>query len=104
MKVEKVAILVNSSPDSWEGLRSTLGLLVENLWVAAFFIDTEVQLPASKSEEEFRDNLLLLEDLEGELYTNLQSEVDKWGTFEYLSLEDMVAKIKDYELVVPFGG
>jgi hypothetical protein len=104
MKVEKVAFLIKSPQDSWEGLRSTLGLLVENLWVAAFFIDAEVQLPESKSEEDFKENLEMLEDLEGEIYTNVQANVDKWGTFEYLSQEDMVAKIKDYELVVPFGG
>jgi hypothetical protein len=104
MKVEKVAFLIKAPQDSWEGLRSTLGLLVENLWVAAFFIDTEVELPASKSEDDFKENLEMLEDLEGEVYTNVRANVDKWGTFEYLSLEDMVAKIKEYELVVPFGG
>ncbi len=100
--VNKVAILINQPENSWEGLRSSLGLLVENMWVAAFFIDTEVALPAAKTEEEFEENLEMLDDLEGEVYTNVQANVDKWGYFKYLSLEDMVAKIKEYQLVVPF--
>lgn len=102
MEANKVAILVKEPVDSWEGLRSTLGLLVENMWVAAFFIDTEVELPAEKSEEEFSENLEMLEDLEGEVYTNVQANVDKWGYFQYLPLEEMPAKIKEYQLVVPF--
>jgi hypothetical protein len=100
--VNKVAFLVNKSANSWEGLRSGLGLLVENMWVAVFFIDMEVELIAEKSDEEFTENLEMLEDLEGEVYTNVQANVDKWGYFQYMSVEDMVAKIKDYQLVVPF--
>lgn len=100
--VNKVAFLVNKSENSWEGLRSGLGLLVENMWVAVFFIDTEVELPAAKSDEEFSENLEMLEDLEGEVYTNVQANVDKWGYFQYMTLEEMLPKIKEYQLVVPF--
>jgi len=100
--VEKVAILINEPIDSWEGLRSTLGLLVENLWVAAFYIDTKVELPEDKSEEDFKENLEMLEDLEGEVYTTIPEEAEKWPGMEHMSLEDMVAKIQDYQLVVPF--
>ena len=70
--VNKVAFLVNKTDNSWEGLRSGLGLLVENMWVAVFFIDTEVTLPPEKSDEEFTENLEMLDDLEGEVYTNVQ--------------------------------
>ena len=100
--VNKVAFLVNEPQDSWEGLRSGLGLLVENMWVRVFFIDIEVDLPEGKTEEDFKENLEMLDDLEGEVYTNVQANVDKYGYFQYLSLEDMVAKIKEYQLVVPF--
>lgn len=100
--VNKVAFLVNKPANSWEGLRSGLGLLVENMWVAVFFIDTEVELPAAKSDEEFTENLEMLDDLEGEVYTNVQANVDKWGYFKYMTLEDMLPKIKEYQLVVPF--
>jgi hypothetical protein len=100
--VNKVAFLIKDPENSWEGVRSSLGLLVENMWVATFFIDTEVALPESKTEDDFKENLEMLEDLEGELYTNVQANVDKWGYFQFMSLEDMVEKIKEYQLIVPF--
>jgi len=101
--IEKVAILINQSRDSWEGVRSTLGLLVENLWAACFFIDCLVELPADKSEDEFNENLeMLVEDLEGEVFTNTKADADKYEYMEYCPLEEMPAKIKQYQLVVPF--
>jgi hypothetical protein len=100
--VNKVAFLVNKPENSWEGLRSGLGLLVENMWVAVFFIDMEISLPAEKSDEEFEENLEMLEDLEGEVYTNVQANADKYGYFKVMPVEDMLAKIKEYQLVVPF--
>lgn len=100
--IERVCILVNEPVDSWEGLRSTLGLLVENLWGACFFIDTSIELPASKSEEEFQENLEMLEDLEGECYTNNQADAERFEFLEYLSLQEMAEKIKTYQVIVPF--
>jgi len=100
--VNKVAFLVNKPANSWEGLRSGLGLLVENMWVSVFFIDMEIELPAEKSDEEFTENLEMLDDLEGEVYTNVQANVDKWDYMKFMPLEDMVAKIKEYQQVVPF--
>jgi len=100
--IEKVAFLVNDPDSAWEGVRSSLGMLVENKWVATFFIDAEVSLPPGKVDDNFLENLEILDDLEGELYTNVQANVDKWGFFKYITLEDMVAKIKEYQLVVPF--
>ena len=103
MEVKRVAFLINESPGSWEGVRSTLGLLVENLWAACFFIDCPVELPADKSEEEFAENLeMLVEDLEGEAFTTVKADADKYEYLEYCSLAEMPAKIKKYQLVVPF--
>lgn len=103
MKIEKVAFIINQD-DCWEGIRSTLGLLVENMWCAAFVIDHEMKVPApKKTEEDLQENLeMLVEDLEGEVYSNVQANVDKYDYVEFMSLEDMAEKLKEYELVVPF--
>ncbi len=100
--IERVAFLVNEPLDSWEGLRSTLGLLVENLWAGCFFIDTPVRLIEGKSQEDFQENLEMLVDLEGECYTNTRSDAEKYQFMTYASLEEMAEKIKTYHLVVPF--
>jgi hypothetical protein len=100
--IERVAFLVNESQDSREGLRSTLGLLVENLWCACFFIDTPVKLEGGKSEDDFQDNLEMLADLDGECYTNTRADAEKYQFMTFASLEEMAEKIKTYHLVVPF--
>lgn len=100
--IQRVCILVNEPEDSWEGLRSTLGLLVENLWAACFYIDTNIELPAEKSEEEFQENLEMLEDLEGECYTTNQADAERFEFLQYLPLEQMKEKIKTYQIIVPF--
>ncbi len=100
--IERVCILVNENEDSWEGLRSTLGLLVENLWGACFYIDTTIELPPEKSEEEFQENLEMLEDLEGECYTTNQADAERFEFLGYLPLDQMVEKIKTYQIIVPF--
>ncbi len=100
--IERIAIVVREPKDSWEGLRSTLGLLVDNLWAAFFLIDAEVELPAEKTEEEFTENLEMTEDLEGEMFTNVQANVDKWGYMEYADLDGIIEKLRTYQIIVPF--
>ncbi|MFZ5587780.1 MAG: hypothetical protein ACOZHQ_17815 [Thermodesulfobacteriota bacterium] len=100
--IKRVAFLINDPQDTWEGLRSTLGLLVENLWGAAFFIDCELTPPEGKTEENFVENLEMLTDLEGEAYTNVRANADKYENITYLPLAELVEKIKTYQLVVPF--
>lgn len=100
--IEKVAVLVNNSAACWEGLRSTLGVLVENLYGRVFFIDCPIELPEGKSEEEFGENLEMLEDLEGEAYTTLEADAERFEFLKYCKLEDMIPLIKEYDLVVPF--
>lgn len=100
--IERVAILVNKPMDCWEGLRSTLGLLVENLWGGCFIIDCEIKLPADKREEDFAENLEMLEDLEGQAVTNVKANAERFEFLEYMPLEEMVEQIKTYQLVVPF--
>ena len=73
MNIEKVAFIINQD-DCWEGIRSTLGLLVENMWCAAFVIDHEMKVSAPKTDEDLQENLeMLVEDLEGEVYSNVQA-------------------------------
>ena len=100
--VKRIAFLINDPVDTWEGLRSTLGLLVENMWAAAFFIDCQLSPPEGKSTQDFEENLEMLLDLEGEAFSNVQANADQYENITYLPLDEMVEKIKTYQLVVPF--
>jgi hypothetical protein len=101
MKADFVAILIRDPNNYWEGLRSGLGLALEMI-EAHVFVLGEVKMPEDRVEG-YKDNLEFLKDeLEGNHYTDTQANVDKWGFFEYMSLEDMGKKLTEYDLVIPF--
>lgn len=100
--VKRIAILINESMDCWEGVRSGLGLGVENLWAGCFIIDCDIELLPGKTEEDFQENLEMLEELEAELYTNVPANSERFPLIKYLPLEAMPEKIMGFQLVVPF--
>jgi len=101
MEPNKVAIVMREQNNYWEGLRSSLGLGLEMVDTDTFVIG-EVEMPEDR-EEGYKENLeFLKDDLEANHYTDTKANVEKWGFFEYLPLEDMAKKLRDYDLIVPF--
>ncbi len=100
MEVKSVLFLVKSQEEHWEGLRSTIGLGLENMDVEIYFLDQPIEMAADR-EEEFRDNLEFLDDVDGKAHTNNQTAVERYS-IAYLPFEDLLKKLPDYDLIVPF--
>lgn len=94
--MKKVAFLVKDKEEDWDGLRSTLGLAVENNTVYLFVLDHEVEMT-----EAYRENLDWVLDMEGELYSNVLANVEKHG-FQSITYEECGQKLKEVDFVVPF--
>jgi hypothetical protein len=93
---KKVAVLIKDKERQYEGLRSSLGLLLENHIVSMFVLDHEVDMT-----EEYEDNMGFIDDMEGTRYSNVEANVEKYR-FTPVTLEDVAQKLKENDLVIPF--
>ncbi len=101
METKKAAVIIRNANNQWEGLRSSLGLGVQMI-DAHMFVIGEVQMSEDRFEG-YKENLeFLKDDLEAEIYTDNEANVEKWGFFEYMSLDIMGEKLFEYDLIIPF--
>jgi hypothetical protein len=94
--MKKVAFLVKDRENDWEGLRSALGLAVENNSVYLFVLDHEVEMT-----DPYRENLDWILDMEGEMYSNVQANVEKHG-FQAITYDELGQKLKEMDFIIPF--
>lgn len=94
--MKKVAFLVRTKDELWEGLRSSLGLIIENNEVIMAVLDHEIDMTA-----EYRENLEWFLEMEGRVFSNHPANVEKHG-FEPITVEELGGMLKDMDFVVPF--
>jgi hypothetical protein len=93
---KKVSVLIKDKDRQYEGLRSSLGLLLESHVVSMFVLDHEVDMT-----EEYSDNMGFIDEMGGARYSNVPANVEKYG-FQPVKLEDIPARLGDQELVIAF--
>jgi hypothetical protein len=93
---KNVAVVIKDMERQYEGLRSSLGLLVWQHKVSIFVLDHEVAL-----SEEYEDAMGLVEEMGGGLYSNVDANVDKHG-FKPITLEDLPGRLLQSEVIIPF--
>lgn len=101
MKPNRVALIIRDPHNQWEGLRSSLGLSIEMIETDMFVLG-EVRIPGERVDG-YKENLeYLIEELECKAYTDNNENVEKWGFFDYITLDDMAKKLPGYDLIIPF--
>lgn len=95
--MKTVAVLINNAEQQYEGLRSSLGMLLYNTWVQMFVVDEEI----TNMDEAYQDNIEFLDEMEGERFSNNKANVEKYG-FKYASLDEIGEKLQKADLVIPF--
>ncbi len=93
---KKVAVLIKDKTRQYEGLRSSLGLLLENHIVSMFVLNHEIELT-----EEYYDNMGFIDEMEGTRYSNVTDNINKYD-FMPVTLEEVAFKLTENEVVIPF--
>ena len=95
--MRKVAVLIKDPEQQYEGLRSSLGMLLYNTEVQMFVLNNEI----ADMSEEYQDNMGFLDEMEGERFSNNKSNVEKYG-FKYATTEQIGEMLREADLVIPF--
>ncbi len=93
---KKVSVIIKDKDRQYEGLRSSLGLLLENHVVSMFVLDHEVDMT-----EEYSDNMGFIDEMGGARYSNNPANVQKYG-FKPVKLEEIPEKVAGEEIVIAF--
>ena len=92
--------MARNSDDIWECTRSAIGLGVENLFVGLFIINAIIEMDSQ--EEAYQDQLEMIGDLEGRIFTNVPQNKEQYDSIEFMTLKEMAQKIREYDLVTTF--
>ncbi len=93
---KKVAVLIREKTRQYEGLRTSLGLLLENHIVSMFVLNHEIELT-----EEYLDNMRFIDELDGARYSDVADNVNKYG-FQPVTLEEIALKLRENQVIIPF--
>jgi len=98
MEYKKVCFMYRNKDYAVDGMRSALGLAVENMYSYGVVMDSEIE----KLDEHNIESIEMLRDMEGEIYSTVPANVDKNG-FEAIDLEELGEKLRDMDIIVPYG-
>jgi hypothetical protein len=93
---KKVAVLIKDKERQYEGLRSSLGLLLEKHVVSMFVLSHEVTMT-----EEYQDNMGFIDEMGGARFSDAPGNVEKHG-FQKITLDQLGAKLAENDLVIAF--
>ncbi|THB76633.1 MAG: hypothetical protein D6B25_09490 [Desulfobulbaceae bacterium] len=98
MEYKKVCFMYRSNDYAVDGIRSALGLAVENMYAYGVVMDQEMD----KLDEHNLESIEMLRDMEGEIYSTIPANVEK-NSFESMTIEELGEKLRDMSIVVPYG-
>ena len=93
---KKVAVLIKDKDRQYEGLRSSLGLLLEKHVISMFVLNHEIDMT-----EEYQDNMGFIDEMGGARFSDAPGNVEKYG-FQKITVDELPAKLADSDLVIAF--
>lgn len=98
MEYKKVCFMYRHEDYAIDGIRSALGLAVENMYSYGVVMDKEIE----KIDELTEESIEMLRDMEGDIFSTVPANVEKNG-FEALTIEELGEKLREMTHIIPYG-
>ncbi len=98
MGYKKVCFMYRHPEYALDGIRSALGLAVENMYSYGVVMDVEIPV----LDETTLESIEMLRDMEGEVYSTVPANVEKNG-FEAITIEELGEKLREMTHIIPYG-
>lgn len=99
MEYNKVCLMYRSKDCCVDGIRSALGLAVENMYAYGCVMD-DVEM--DKLDEHNVESIEMLRDMEGEIFSTKDSNCEL-NDLEKITLEELGEKLRDMTHIIPYG-
>ncbi len=94
--MKKLIVIIKDKHQQYEGLRSSLGALLEISDVEMVVLNHEIDM-----HEAYKENMEFFDEMEGKRYSNNKVNIEKYG-FLPITLEELAEKVKKADIVIPF--
>lgn len=98
MEYQKVCFMYRNEDYAVDGIRSALGLAVENMYSYGVVMDKEIET----LDEHAQESIEMLREMEGDIFSTVPANVEKNG-FEALTIEELGEKLRDMSIIIPYG-
>jgi len=98
MSYKKVCLIYRHKDYAVDGIRSALGLAVENMYAYGVVMDTELDVFDDNTQE----SIEMLRDMEGDIFSTVLTNVEKNG-LTAITLEELGEKLREMTHIVPYG-
>lgn len=98
MEYKKVTFMYRHKDYAVDGIRSALGLAVENMYSYGVVMETEM----GQLDEHNQESIEMLRDMEGEIYATTQENAEK-NSLEPMTIEELGEKLREMDIVIPYG-
>ena len=98
MEYKKAFFMYRNKDYAVDGIRSALGLAVENMYSFGLVMDCELE----KLDEHNMESIEMLRDMEGDIFTTVPANTENNG-FESMTLEEVGEKLREMDIVIPYG-
>ncbi|WP_136796108.1 MULTISPECIES: hypothetical protein [Desulfosediminicola] len=98
MEYNKVCLMFRHEDYALDGIRSALGLAVENMYAYGVVMDKE--LPAF--DDYTKETIEMLRDMEGDILTTVPANIEK-SDLTGITLEELGEKLREMTHIIPYG-